>query len=99
MILADARKALPSLLSRLGQIDMFIHDSAHTYDQMQFEFKESYPHLRPEGLLLSDDVSFNSAFGDFVAASHPALTFVIDDVGVMTKRRHARFTAAPDVAV
>jgi predicted O-methyltransferase YrrM len=99
LILTDARKVLPPLLLRLGQIDVFIHDSAHTYDQMQFEFEQSYSRLRPKGLLLSDDVSFNSAFDDFVAASHPALTCVIDDVGVMTKRRHERYTSSPDLGV
>lgn len=100
LMLADARKALPSLLSRLGDIDMFIHDSAHTYDQMRFEFEESYSHLRPQGLLLSDDVSFNSAFRDFVTASHPALTAVIGDVGVMTKHRHEQLgsLSAPGIS-
>ena len=87
LILADARTALPSLLSRLCPIDIFIHDSDHTYEQMQFEFEQSYAHLRPEGLLISDDISFNSAFDDFVATHHPALTGVVDDIGFATRRQ------------
>ncbi len=85
LTLGDAREALPALLLRLGEIDIFIHDSAHEYEHMMFEFEQSYPHIRSGGLLLSDDVSFNSAFDDFVAASRPVGINIISDVGVMKK--------------
>src|SRR5712671_1157998 len=63
--LGDAREILPSLLVQLGKIDVFIHDSLHTYDHMTWEFGTAYPHLRVGGLLFSDDALWNSAFPEF----------------------------------
>lgn len=62
LTLDDARQALPELLDKLGTIDVFYHDSLHTYDHMKFEFETAWPHLKEGGLLLSDDVLWNSAY-------------------------------------
>ena len=35
---------------------MFHHDSLHTWDHMTWEFETAYPHLRPDGVLASDDI-------------------------------------------
>ena len=43
-------------------IDMFFHDSDHSYANMKFEFDWAYRHLRKGGLLVSDDTWRNSAF-------------------------------------
>ncbi len=64
LTLGDARKHLPPLLEKLERIDIFYHDSLHTYDHMTFEFETAWPHLRDGGLLLSDDVLWNRAFFD-----------------------------------
>jgi predicted O-methyltransferase YrrM len=56
LILGDSRRELPALLSRLGTIDMFHHDSLHTWDHMTWEFETAYPHVRPDGVLTSDDI-------------------------------------------
>ncbi len=61
----DSREKLPELLGELGKIDMFIHDSAHVYDLMKFEFETVYPSIRKNGLLLSDDATWSDAFEDF----------------------------------
>lgn len=65
LILGDATTELPALLKKLGTIDLFHHDSAHTYEQMTFEFETAWRNLRSGGVLASDDVDWNSAFGDF----------------------------------
>lgn len=62
LILDDARKALPELMGKLDAIDVFYHDSLHSYDHMKFEFETAWPRLREGGLLLSDDVLWNNAF-------------------------------------
>lgn len=59
LILGDARKELPVLLSSLGAIDMFLHDSLHTEEHMRFEYETAWPFLREGGYLLSDDISFS----------------------------------------
>jgi predicted O-methyltransferase YrrM len=63
--LGDVRVVLPRLLTELTSIDLFYHDSAHTYDLMTWEYELAYAHLRPGGILTSDDVHWNSAFVDF----------------------------------
>lgn len=65
LILGDARAELPKLLDRLGAIDVFFHDSLHTYDHMMFEFEAAWPRIRPGGLLLSHDVIWNRAWREF----------------------------------
>jgi predicted O-methyltransferase YrrM len=58
---------LGPLLNELGPIDVFLHDSLHTYDNMLFEYRTAWPFLRTGGLLLSHDVGRNSAFFDFAS--------------------------------
>ena len=47
-------------------IDMFLHDSEHSYDNMLFEFEWAYEHLSPGGIICSDDIHWNNAYLDFV---------------------------------
>ena len=56
---------LPNLLDQLSEIDVFLHDSLHTYENMIFEFNTAWPHLRKGGLLLADNVNLNNAYEDF----------------------------------
>ena len=58
-------EVLPVLLSQLGRIDIFVHDSEHTYTNMMFEFTTAWPHIRSGGFLISDDVTSNDAFVQF----------------------------------
>jgi len=46
-------------------IDIFFHDSLHTYDNMYFEYEWAWKHLKKEGLLMSHDIGANNAFFDF----------------------------------
>lgn len=61
----DAKDLLPGLLKKVGSIDMFYHDSDHTYDHMMFEFVESKKYLTPHGVMVSDDISWNASLWDF----------------------------------
>ena len=63
-----SRRVLPPLVSTLPAIDIFLHDSLHTYRNMTREFETVWPKLRPGGLLLSDDVEMNRAFERFAAS-------------------------------
>jgi len=61
----DAKVLLPSLLEKVGPIDMFYHDSDHSYDHMFFEFTESKKYLNKQGVIVSDDISWNASLWDF----------------------------------
>ncbi len=63
-----SRRMLPQLVAGLPAIDIFLHDSLHTYGNMTREFETVWPKLRPGGFLLSDDVELNRSFEDFSAA-------------------------------
>lgn len=65
LIISPSEIALPSLLERLKQIDVFLHDSDHSYKHMMWEYKQAWPYIKTGGLLLSDDVGSNSAMIDF----------------------------------
>jgi predicted O-methyltransferase YrrM len=56
LITGDSRQELPRLLDRYPVIDMFYHDSLHTFDHMWWEYETALPHLSPAGVLASDDV-------------------------------------------
>ncbi len=61
----DSRVLLPSLLKWYGKIDVFLHDSLHTYEHQRFEYETAYPHILNSGLLLSDDIFWSAAFHSF----------------------------------
>src|SRR5687767_12401824 len=42
LYLGDSRELLPELLQDLGNIDMFLHDSDHSYENMTFEFEQAF---------------------------------------------------------
>ena len=81
--LSPAETLLPHLLQQLGSIDLFIHDSLHTYEHMWLEFDLAYPHLRLGGLLLADDALWNSAFLDFARRLKTPVATVIRGVGIL----------------
>jgi predicted O-methyltransferase YrrM len=61
----DARELLPKLVDELDAIDLFYHDSDHTYDHMMFEFREAKKKLTHGGLVVGDDISWNASVWDF----------------------------------
>lgn len=83
--LGDAREILPPLLARCGPIDIFIHDSLHTYEHMTWEFEAGFPSLRPGGLLFSDDALCNQAFADFAEKAATQDARVLRGVGFLRK--------------
>jgi hypothetical protein len=87
-----SRRLLPRILPPLGRVDVFIHDSLHTYRNMLWEFETVWPFLAPGGMLISDDIGGNSAFAEFSEKVGPEFSFVIREedknslFGVLRKR-------------
>jgi len=65
IILGKSQEVLPKLLENISPIDIFLHDSDHSYANMMFEFKLSYKYLRKGGLIFADNIDRNKAFCDF----------------------------------
>ncbi len=75
-IRGSSRRHLPRVLSQLGQVDLFVHDSAHTERNMQFELEHACRALPPTGALVVDDIDLTGAFHDLMR-THPHRQFLI----------------------
>ncbi|HXY47240.1 MAG TPA: class I SAM-dependent methyltransferase [Thermoplasmata archaeon] len=57
-------------------IEMFFHDSDHSYENMTREFRIAWAGLRGHGVLYADDVDWNTALADFArSVGRPAQMF------------------------
>lgn len=63
--LGSSRQLLPILFDELDSIDIFIHDSEHSYKTMWFELNAAWDKLRVGGLLVCDNIESNTSFFDF----------------------------------
>jgi len=87
-----ARRILPNLVSSIQEVDIFVHDSLHTYRHMSFEFETAWPFVRPGGALVADNVDSNDAFQHFTAAVGPFFSAMVEEenttdlFGVVIKR-------------
>ena len=75
------RRVLEPLLESLPQVDLFLHDSLHTYQNMHMEFVTVWPKLRSGGVLLSDDVEGNAAFHELMQHDDVAVALVLSETG------------------
>jgi hypothetical protein len=57
LILGKSEAVLPPLLKKLGRIDIFFHDSLHSFKHQKFEYENSWPCIKTGGLLLSHDIN------------------------------------------
>ena len=58
-----SQKLLPQILSELGEIVIFLHDSRHSYSNQIREYQCAWPFIKRGGMLVSDDIS-NDALHD-----------------------------------
>jgi predicted O-methyltransferase YrrM len=77
---------LPNLMKRLAGLDLFVHDSEHTYGNMMSEFRTAWPGIQSKGVLVADDVDWSRAFEDFcMEVGTKAIYLVEKQVGLMVK--------------
>ena len=62
-----SQRLLPQALEEFIEIDMFQHDSRHSYSNQLREYRAAWPYIRHGGMLVSDDVS-NDALYDATRA-------------------------------
>jgi len=61
----NLRESLRSVVNSLPGIDLFLHDSDHTYRWQTLELDLAYANLRPHGIVIADDADASYAFLDF----------------------------------
>ena len=69
LIVGKSSDELKPLLNRLKCVDVFFHDSEHSYINMMREFETVHMKMTENSCILSDDASANSSIADF-AISH-----------------------------
>lgn len=60
------KRVLPDLLPKLGSVDIFVHDSLHTYWNIKRELNIVTPYLSRPSLVIADDIHGNKAFLEWV---------------------------------
>jgi hypothetical protein len=65
ILTAPQRRSFTKVVDSISPIDMFVHDSDHTYGWQIFEYEAAQAALSPKGILLSDDIDHNLSFYDF----------------------------------
>ena len=65
LVAGSSAEKLEETLRSKKTIDMFLHDSLHTYKNMLFEYNITWPFIKKNGFLISDDILENNAFLDF----------------------------------
>lgn len=66
---------LKQIVKKIKSIDIFLHDSLHTKEHMDWEMQTVWPHLKKGGILLVDDIFCNSAFEEFCRAKRKEVLF------------------------
>lgn len=66
LTIGDTNKLLEPTLRELKQLDMFIHDSEHSYQTMSYEYNLAWKFLKNNRFLCSDDINHSNAFDEFV---------------------------------
>ena len=70
---------LPGLLATVGDVDLFIHDSEHSFQNQLFEFRTAFNHLRNGGIIFASDINWSRAFDVFAKkVSDQSRRFFVD---------------------
>lgn len=83
--LGKTQDLLAPLLEKLGSIDIFIHDSEHSYECMWYEYSTAWKHIKDNGFLISDDIGWNSAFFDFAKQVSRTTGHIAGNMGIIKK--------------
>jgi len=84
LVSGSSRDVLPRALADTGPIEVFFHDSDHSYDNMSFELEACWPYIKPGGYIIADDMWENEAFDDF-CRQHTVTASPIRNAGIIQK--------------
>lgn len=80
LTLGDSKKTLPDKLREIGKVNIFFHDSEHTYEHVTFELNTVKPYLTGKWLIIIDNYDWTEAPGDFADKNGLTLLKVVDDL-------------------
>ena len=65
LVLGKSNEKLLDEFKKTEDVEIFIHDSLHSYKNMTFEFSCAIDNIKNNGIIISDDILDNDAFYDF----------------------------------
>lgn len=77
---------LPKLIEKLDNVDIFLHDSDHSYQTMMLEYCVAWTKLSEKGAIISDDILWNTAFSDFCDGKDTEKYILGDGLGLTFKQ-------------
>ncbi|MEX2252534.1 MAG: class I SAM-dependent methyltransferase [Thermoleophilaceae bacterium] len=80
LLRGSSKRILPGLLDRVGMVELFVHDSLHTYRNIQRELRMVTPRLASPAVVVADD-AVNTAFSDWAARERPAYSSAVERSG------------------
>lgn len=85
LTLGKSEDELPGLVERLGEIDMFIHDSAPTYEITSFEYATVFPAVRTGGVIVGNNYNWTESFPELVARAGGRIIPMSHKMALMVK--------------
>ena len=75
--LGSSRRLLGRLAAEHAPVEIFIHDSLHTYGNVRWELRTMAPFLAEDGVGVCDDIESNSAFKEWLSHERVASGYAI----------------------
>ncbi len=72
----ESRRRMPGLVAEVGKVELFIHDSLHTFKNTLFEMEQAASVMPSGGVMLIDDIRSHDGFLTF-ARRHPEFTTIL----------------------
>ncbi len=83
LVLGDSNITLPRELKIYNNIEMFFHDSTHTYEHVSFELNTVFPYLSKNFIIVVDNYDWTDAPEDFAKKNNLHLHHVSDDMCII----------------
>ncbi|AAY80505.1 class I SAM-dependent methyltransferase [Sulfolobus acidocaldarius] len=79
--LGESRRFLPKILQEVNEVNFFLHDSDHSYENVMFELSTIWYKLSEGGVILVDNYRFSNATIDFVSSKKAIYSELSDEAG------------------
>lgn len=80
LVFGDSSKTLPEEINKIAPVDIFFHDSDHTYEHVTFELETFYKHASERFLIIIDNFNWSNAPYDFCSKYGLTLYHIADDM-------------------
>ena len=70
-------EALDEIYAMTGRVDLFLHDSDHSWECQTFEYEWAWAHVRSGGIIASDDTGWGYNIPGYGAVAHGAWAFFL----------------------